>query len=107
RHTDWAPVDDYDRFAEAVKERAPSSCVWFGVATRHKRLHNGSRGGAEDCEAIPGLWVDIDVDGPNHKTTGTLPPDRDAAWQLIADFPVPPTAVVDTGGGLQAWWLLN
>lgn len=105
RHTDWAPVTDYERLADAAITRAATSCVWLGVATRHKPLPEGKRGGREDCFELPGLWVDIDIAGPNHKTAEPLPPDRAAAHALVREFPLPPSAVVDSGGGLQAWWL--
>lgn len=103
----------YVRFDESIVEIAKKAdyyaqrChVWYGIATRKKFLDKG-RGGKEDCLAIPGLWLDIDVAGPNHKTAATLPPTIDAAFELLSDFPVPPTAVVHTGGGLQPYWLFD
>ncbi len=100
----WRPVTDVDGLVADAATLQPECCVWFGAATRAQRT--SGRGGAVDCEAIPGLWLDIDVAGPNHAQTD-LPPTIDAAEQLIAAFPVPPTVVVNTGGGLQAWWLFN
>lgn len=103
RHVDWAPVVDYDTLAAAAVAREPDCCVWLGVATRRRRLEGNQRGSAADCLELPGLWLDIDVAGPNH-AADALPPDREAAWALIGDFPLPPTAVIDSGGGLQGWW---
>ncbi len=105
RHTDWAPIDDLEGLAAAAARRAPTCCVWFGAATRREHLTNGQRGGAADCVAIPGFWLDIDVEGPGHKGGHDLAPDRAAAHALVAAFPLPPTVVIDSGGGLQAWWL--
>jgi len=104
RHTDWANVNDLDTLTAAAAQREPTSCVWFGVATRKERLANGQRGGATDCAAIPGFWVDIDIEGPGHKGGHQLAADRPAAHALVASFPLPPTVVIDTGGGLQPWW---
>ena len=103
-HVDWATVDDLPALAAAAAIREPAGCVWFGVATRRNQLA-GRRGGADDCIAIPALWLDIDIAGPGHLSENRLARDRAHAHQLVADFPLPPTVVIDTGGGLQPWWL--
>jgi putative DNA primase/helicase len=110
----WFRTDDRVDVAEFAAAHA-DRCIWFGVATR--RAHLGyERGGATDCLQVPALWLDLDVHDPiRHKTEQpkpgrepkVLPPDRDAARELLADHPVAPTCVVDTGGGLQAWWILD
>lgn len=105
--TDWAPVTDLNALAAQAAEREPHSCVWFGVATRRQRLEGGRRGGHDDCAALPGLWVDIDIAGPGHRSAGRLARDRAHAHQLVDAFPLAPSAVIDTGGGLQAWWLFD
>src|SRR5687768_3522374 len=74
QRTDWAPVTQADDLAAFAEQRAGRCCVWFGVATRRERLDGGRRGGATDCLHIPALWVDIDVEGPNHKGGYPLPP---------------------------------
>lgn len=107
RHTDWAPIDQLGQLADRAARRAERGCVWFGVATRKEQLGDGKRGGADDCHHIPALWADIDVAGPNHKGAHQLPPTIEAALELIKDFPLVPSAVVKTGGGLQAWWFLT
>lgn len=104
---DWGSTDQLDGLAATALRRAVDSDVWFGVATRKERLDQGRRGGAEDCLDIVGLWADIDIDGPNHKGARNLPPTMDAANQLVNDFPLPPSAMVKSGGGLQPWWLFH
>jgi P4 family phage/plasmid primase-like protien len=103
-HTDWFPVDDIDTMVERAMARAETCCVWFGVATRRQHLPSG-RGGAADCDKIPGLWLDIDVAGPRHADSTDLPPTLDDARTLLDRFEHPPSLVIDTGGGLQPWWL--
>lgn len=79
---------------------------WVGMARRFRQLEHG-RGTAADCAHICALWVDLDHRGPTHATTTKkLPPDADACWQLIHRFPIPPTSVIATGGGLQPHWAL-
>jgi hypothetical protein len=103
--TRWAKVTDIDALADHALELAETSCVWFGVATRTANL-GGRRGGGADCAQITALWVDIDVESSVH-AAGGLPPTIDAAHEILDDFPLPPSAVVHSGHGLQAWWMLT
>lgn len=113
----WYRTDELERI---VAEIDPKRCTWFGVATRRERIttDDGStpRGGHDDCVQVPALYLDVDVHDPvRHKLTEpkpgrtpkVLPPDRDAARLLLADHPIAPTYIVDTGGGLQAWYVLS
>lgn len=106
QHVDWAPIADAGKLAITAEERSATCCVWFGVATRREPL-GYKRGGSDDCLHVPALWVDLDVEGPNHKGSHALPPSIEAAKRIIDEFPLPPTAVVRSGGGLQPWWLLK
>lgn len=105
--TDWAPVPELEALTAVADQRAQHGCVWFGVATRKERLPGGRRGGADDCLHVPALWADIDVEGPNHRGGHPLPPTLEAGVSLVNDFPLPPTALVKSGGGLQGWWFLT
>lgn len=107
RFTDWAPATEPAALAAAAATRIATCDVWFGVATRKVRLGGGQRGGDKDCLEVPGLWVDIDIAGPNHRTSAELPPNEEAALELVWSFNLPPTAIVHTGGGLHAYWLFN
>jgi hypothetical protein len=104
RHTHWARIRDYETLAIAADDLADRCCIWFGVATRRTEIP-GRRGTASDCVTVPGLWVDLDYAGEAHTTDKTLPPDRDAAMSLLADYPLEPTYIIDSGHGIQAWWL--
>lgn len=105
RNVDWAPIGGLDVLAAIAIDRSLTCCVWFGVATRRENL-GLARGGAADCVTLPALWVDIDVAGPNHADSTNLPTTIEDAWRLVRSFPEPATAVIATGGGLQAWWFL-
>jgi len=80
--------------------------VYYNCATRKNVLPDNARGGVEDCCQTRILWVDLDVLGPNHAGQ-SLPPDYESALTLLRSFPVHPSYVVDSGGGLQAGWLLE
>jgi putative DNA primase/helicase len=105
--TEWAPVDQPGAAAELAMRHEETSCIYFGTATRRERLGGGQRGGAEHCLEIPALWLDIDIAGPGHKSGHRLPETVDEAIALLRDCPLPPTAVVHSGHGLQAFWLLE
>jgi putative DNA primase/helicase len=82
--------------------------VYLRATTLKAPLAAGKRGGEEDSLALPGLWADLDVAGPGHKTTEQLPPDVDAAQQIITESGLPePTVWIHSGGGLYPWWILG
>jgi hypothetical protein len=106
RHTDWFKVGDIGHLVDAAS-RMDDRDVWFGVATRAQPLPHGARGGDTDCVAIPALWMDIDIAGPNHQDQYKLPVDVDQARKIIDTFPLPPSIIVDSGGGLHVYWQLD
>ncbi len=105
RATLWQPVDDVAAFAAELERIGDASDVWFGVATRRERLTAGKRGGDADCLSVPALWLDVDIAGAAHAATN-LPATEAEARELVGTFPLPPTAIVHSGHGLQGWWWL-
>lgn len=97
----WAQTPE--QAAELLERYGRVGDVWLGCSTRAEKLDKG-RGGDADCLEVPGLWLDIDVAGDHHKKTN-LPADKAQARELLAEFPLQPTAIIDSGGGYQAWWL--
>lgn len=63
------------------------------------------RGEKADVVAIPGVWLDIDY-GPGHKKPN-IPPTEADAHALLAEMGLPPSLVIHSGHGLQAWWLFK
>src|SRR5438045_4464536 len=66
--------------------------VYFGVATRATTA-NGTR---ENCGVLGAMFVDLDF-------KKLAEPD---ARQRLARFPLAPSIVVHSGGGLHVYWLL-
>lgn len=68
----------------------------------------GNRATKKTVVGIPGLWADIDylIEGGEHKK-GDLPKSRDEAFKLVADIPLPPTFIVESGHGLHVYWLFK
>ena len=97
--------------SSTIDDMAARACdlegnVFFGVASRRQELGPHSRGGDAECLEVQALWGDFDWQGPNHRSE-SLPPDLKAVQALLADFPCPPTALLNTGGGYQGFWLLK
>ncbi len=100
--TEWFPAGDWDDASDHAANLDTN--VWFGVGLRRERLGPRQRGGNQDVTLLPGLWLDVDIATGEHANTADRPPTLDAAHALLAMFPLPPTAIVETGGGLHAWW---
>jgi len=80
--------------------------VYVGVSASPQAHGADQRLKIEGCERLPSslsaLFTDLDIAGPGH-TKKNLPPDEASAMSIL--FPeAPPSIVVHTGGGIQAWW---
>lgn len=81
--------------------------VYLGVGLSPRTYGGGSqqRVFARDVAGVPGLWADIDVNGGPEGKTGAAPSLK--AAESLAHFALEPTLIVNSGYGLQAWWLLE
>jgi DNA-binding transcriptional ArsR family regulator len=68
--------------------------IWVGVGTRRRGERN-----AAGVTHIAAAWADVDF-----KHFGG---DREAALSALDRFALPPSIVVETGGGFQAYWRLD
>lgn len=102
RVTLWA--QDSATAAAQIEPIIGTHNVWLGCASRRERLGGNRRGGAEECVAIPGLWLDIDIKGPAHAAQN-LPETVEQALEALDEFPIKPSIIVHSGNGLQPWWL--
>ena len=64
-----------------------------------------TRGQADSVVGIPGVWADIDVNGGPEAKTGAAPTMEDAL--KLASSIVKPTIIVNSGYGIQPWWLFD
>lgn len=72
----------------------------YARVTTLSTLPDGSRGTEADSQELVGMWADIDIAGPGHKTTKLLPGSIQDAKNIIelSDLPEP-TVWVHSGGG--------
>lgn len=107
KKTYWFEVSEYEEAAEmslllAHKEHD----VYFGVGLRKEQQGTTQRGSKEDVAILPGVWMDIDIRSDAHKEK-RLPPDLEAALQIIDEFPFEPSILVSSGHGLHSYWLFK
>lgn len=67
--------------------------VWFAPA-----LRDGEYGGAAHVTRLQSLWCDVDAK--------CFRGGKQEAYEAIRGLPLPPTLLVDTGGGFHPYWLL-
>jgi hypothetical protein len=103
----WAPLNDIASLLSNAKGLRDTHSLYFGVAPRSERVAGSRRGDEQHCVSIPAFWVDIDIYIPGWHVDPNLPPTLDDAYTLLNTFPIPPTSIIETGGGLQAWWALK
>ena len=78
--------------------------VYFGMG-----LIQGTptgRGKQEDIAGIAALWADVDFAGEAHAGKA-LPADDADFQQLLAELPLRPSLIVDSGHGRHLYWLLQ
>jgi len=98
--------EEFEKASGEAEYFSNHSDVYFGVGLQEEGHQNGGRGTADTVISIPGLWLDIDIKGPNHKSDN-LPPDKESALKLLESFKLEPTLVVSTGGGFHVYWLFD
>jgi hypothetical protein len=104
KRSHWFRIKDLDkaaRFAASV----PGSC-YFGVALSAEDLGPYNRCKSDQAAGLIGLWSDIDIKGPAHKEPN-LPVSMEEAFELANSLGVFPSYHIDSGHGLQAWWMFD
>ena len=99
---DFIPVVDgvYDekRVADFLKGCEVAKLgAFFGVALRTRESLQTQQGNAVNCQVLTALFVDAD-----YKHLGEA-----ETRKRIAEFPLPPSLIVMSGGGLHPYWLLE
>jgi hypothetical protein len=79
--------------------------VYFGLGISPKDYGRARRCRTDQVCGIAGLWADIDLAGPNHKSSN-LPKDATDLKLALADIPRP-SIVVASGGGVHCYWLFD
>lgn len=95
--TFWSKVGDKLNLVNALNRAKQANAdgygVYFAPCLRREKV-----GKAESAALLPMLWVDIDCDGDANR--------YNTAFDKLNNFELTPSAVVDSGGGLHAYWVL-
>jgi hypothetical protein len=103
------PGDTADSDPIADPAQADHHCgardMYFHACLCPASMH-GTRLCASDARGLAGVWLDIDVVGGPDVRRKPPAPSRDAAFALSTAY-LTPTAIVDSGYGIHAWWLFE
>jgi hypothetical protein len=79
--------------------------VYASPCLMKERPASGSRATAQNAAAMPGLWIDIDLEGMGHKSKKLPLPTLEEAENALRSLGYEHTLRVETGRGLQIYWL--
>jgi hypothetical protein len=103
QRTEWFAVPgELAAAADRALELGTTTNVYVGVSTQRERLKDRT---AANAAEVPALFADLDVgEGTNGKRRFAS---KDDALAFTQGLPIRPTLVVDSGHGLQPWWVLR
>ena len=101
----------YTRFDEVTQEMKDHALediyTGVGIANRNgNRFTSQNRLTEEEVGGLAGMWADIDWNHPVHRKTN-LPPTQEQVLATLEEALLEPTLLVDSGHGIQAWWLFE
>lgn len=99
-HTETFFPGEEDRALAWLEKRSGRMNLYWTVNPTIGRIRSKAR--KEDVEAITMLHVDIDPEGSEDPAAA-----RTAARAKLAAFSPPPSFEIDSGGGMQGFWLLD
>ncbi len=100
----WFQATDFEGAAAFAAAQSAHRQVFFAVGLQREQLPAPQRGGSKSVGAIPGVWSEIDVLHTVHQKTA-LPPTVEEALDLVDKVGIVPTFIIDTGHGIQCYWL--
>lgn len=100
-----AQIDDAVTYVDRLDKEKVQGI--YARVTTLKQAPTEGRGAESESLNLPGLWADLDIAGPGHKTSKPLPETVEQAMNIITASGLPePTVWIHSGGGLYPWWLL-
>lgn len=101
----WFATSDLDKAAKTIAATRDKADVYLSVATHIEP--QSTRGGASTVISIPGYWADLDIGTFGHQPSELPNPEtEEEALKIIQGLPEP-SMLLNSGGGLQAFWLFD
>ncbi|MCB9453096.1 MAG: DUF927 domain-containing protein [Anaerolineaceae bacterium] len=94
----WAQIGNERQRNSTLKQAGKLNNEGYGVYYA-PCLRQTKQGKAEAAALMPALWVDIDCDDD--------PVRRESGLAALHGFVLPPSAILNNGGGWHAYWLLD
>lgn len=103
----WYKLDDMDGPRKAIDRWMKSQMdIYMCVSFFDKPGNEKTRQLASDSAGIWGLWLDIDLQSP-YRSRSNLPKTMADARLLLGMVPMQPSVIINSGYGLQPWWLFK
>ncbi|GJM44998.1 MAG: hypothetical protein DHS20C21_18400 [Gemmatimonadota bacterium] len=99
-------VSEIDKAVRYASKLAKSCDVYVHAALMKPNPKSG-RGSINDAVGFTCLHVDIDILNPKAHAETNLPPDEDAALEVLKAIPHEPSLILHTGNGLLSLWILR
>lgn len=96
--------DSIDSFLTAATNHNRTDNVYMGVCLRREKWASNSRGTEALALSSGVIWAEFDFAEQGHK--GRTVPEADARKALY-EFPLKPSIIIRSGGGIQVYWLLK
>lgn len=103
----WIDASDKEKIHDVLQEHQDTN-VYLGLCPSDAPKTVYQRTTRESASVFVGAVIDIDVFNPEAHSQEALPQTKAEALQFVAELELPePTAIIDTGNGFQAFWLLD
>jgi hypothetical protein len=112
RSFSWTYPGSFDGILTSARRHNKESSVYMGVCLRreqwprkNKAGKKEKRGTEENTLSAGTIWCEVDFTGDGHKGGRTTTPEE--LRSRLSTFPLQPSIIVRSGGGVHIYWLLK
>ena len=105
KKTRWFNVEDIESMVDEAMNLRDLHNVYFGLGVRNKNLGQFQRGTSADVMSLPCVWIEIDTKDGVHAADNL--PTKEEVQSILDTFPLEPSIINHSGGGLHCYWLLE
>lgn len=105
KKTKWYKVQEIESAVNDAMKLREFKNVYFGLGLRKENLGEYKRGSNEDIVSLPCVWIEIDIKGGIHAADNL--PTAEEVQSILNTFPLEPSIINHSGGGLHCYWLLD